>query len=208
MNNDENTVRTAPERKVNAPMGDAEISTVLSAARAGDQQAYAELIRRYGDALYRLAYRLLRDHGEAEDACQEAFLRAFTRLETYDPHYSFYTWISTIVTNLCYRTLQRRDWRSLSVDPAVLREAPLFTAEDPEAVLLSRERADVVRRALELVPEAYRQMLILRHWHEMSYQEIAEATRQSLATVKTRLHRGRQMLANQLVERRTLGGLA
>jgi RNA polymerase sigma-70 factor (ECF subfamily) len=75
-------------------------------------------------------------------------------------------------------------------------------------VLLTKERADVVRQALEQLPEAYRQMVILRHWHDLSYQEIAEATRQSLATVKIRLYRARQMLATQLVERRTLGGLA
>jgi RNA polymerase sigma-70 factor (ECF subfamily) len=184
------------------------LAALIASARAGDHAAYGELVRRYSDALYRLAYRLLRDHGEAEDACQEAFLRAYTRLETYDPTYSFYTWLSTIVSNICFRTLQRRDWRSISVDPALLREAPVFTAEEPEMLLMVKERADVIRQALERLPDGYRQMMILRHWHDLSYQEIAEATRQSLATVKTRLHRARQMLAAQLVERQTLGGLA
>lgn len=189
-------------------MSDDSVSALIGAARQGDHSAYGELIRRYSEALYRVAYRLLRDHGEAEDACQEAFLRAYTRLETYDSRYAFYTWIATIVTNICLRLLQRRDWRTITVDPAMLRSAPVFAADEPEMVLLTKERADVVRQALEQLPEAYRQMVILRHWHDLSYQEIAEATRQSLATVKIRLYRARQMLATQLVERRTLGGLA
>ena len=189
-------------------MSDAEIGSLIAAARQGDHQAYGELIRRYGAALYRVTYRMLRDHGEAEDACQEAFLRAYTRLETYDDRYSFYTWLAAIATNVCLRVLQRRDWRSLSVDPAVLREAPVFTKDEPEMMLLVAERAEVVRQALDRLPEAYRQMIILRHWHDLSYQEIASMTKQSLASVKTRLHRARQMLAAQLVERQTLGGLA
>jgi RNA polymerase sigma-70 factor (ECF subfamily) len=189
-------------------VSDASVPALIAAARQGDHTAYGELIRRYSDALYRIAYRLLRDHGEAEDACQEAFLRAYTRLETYDDRYAFYTWISTIVTNICLRTLQKRDWRTINVDPALLRSAPVFAQDEPELVLLGKERADVVRRALETLPEAYRQVVILRHWHDLSYQEIADATRQSLASVKIRLHRARQMLATQLEERRTLGGLA
>ena len=189
-------------------MSDDSVPDLIMAARRGDHTAYGELIRRYSDALYRVAYRLLRDHGEAEDACQEAFLRAYTRLETYDSRYAFYTWISTIVTNICLRMLQKRDWRTINVDPAVLRAAPVFARDEPEFVLLRKERADVVRRALDALPETYRQVVILRHWHDLSYQEIADATRQSLATVKIRLYRARQMLATQLVERRTLGGLA
>jgi RNA polymerase sigma-70 factor (ECF subfamily) len=189
-------------------VADDEVAALIAAAREGDHAAYGELIRRYSEALYRVAYRLLRDHGEAEDACQEAFLRAFTRLCTYDSHYSFYTWLSAIVTNICLRALQRRDWRSISVDPALLREAPVFAADEPELALLTKERADVVHQALNRLPAGYRQMLILRHWHDLSYQEIADATRQSLATVKIRLYRARQMLAAQLVERQTLGGLA
>lgn len=189
-------------------MTEESVSALIAAARSGDHAAYGEIIRRYSDALYRVAYRILRDHGEAEDACQEAFLRAYTRLETYDSRYSLYTWLSTIVTNICLRVLQRRDWRIISVDPALLRGAPVFAADEPEMVLLTKERADVVRQALEQLPDGYRQMIVLRHWHDLSYQEIAAATRQSLATVKIRLYRARQMLATQLVERRTLGGLA
>lgn len=189
-------------------MSDDSVSDLIVAARQGDHSAYGELIRRYSDALFRIAYRMLRDHGEAEDACQEAFLRAYTRLETYDSRYAFYTWIATIVTNICLRLLQKRDWRTINVDPALLRAAPIFAEDEPELVLLGKERADVVRQALQMLPEAYRQVVILRHWHDLSYQEIADATRQSLASVKIRLHRARQMLATQLVERRTLGGLA
>ena len=198
----------APCLKGRIVVAAAEIGSLIAAARHGDHRAYGELIRRYSDALYRVTYRMLRDHGEAEDACQEAFLRAYTRLETYDERFSFYTWLAAIATNVCLRVLQRRDWRNISVDPAVLREAPVFTKDEPEMMLLVAERAEVVRRALDRLPEGYRQMIILRHWHDLSYQEIASMTKQSLASVKTRLHRARQMLATQLVERQTLGGLA
>ncbi|MCL4542023.1 MAG: sigma-70 family RNA polymerase sigma factor [Chloroflexi bacterium] len=181
---------------------------LVRAARSGDRDAYGELIRRYSTALYRLAYRLLRSREEAEDACQEAFLRAYTRLDSYNERFAFYTWISTILTNISIRMLQRRDWRSLPFDPELLQEAPVFTEEEPEIVLLAQERADVLRDALTHLPEMYRQMVILRHWHDLSYQEIADLTRQSLATVKVRLHRARHMLAVQLGERQAQGGIA
>jgi RNA polymerase sigma-70 factor (ECF subfamily) len=185
-----------------------DVPALIHAARSGDRDAYSELIRRYSTALYRLAYRLLRNREEAEDACQEAFLRAYTRLDSYNEQFAFYTWISTILTNISMRMLQRRDWRSLPFDPELLQEAPIFTEEEPELVLLAQERADILRDALTRLPEAYRQMVILRHWHDLSYQEIADATRQSLATVKVRLHRARHMLAAQLGERQAQGGTA
>ncbi|MCL4544491.1 MAG: sigma-70 family RNA polymerase sigma factor [Chloroflexi bacterium] len=185
-----------------------EVGVLVQAARRGNRDAYSELVSRFSAAVYRLAYRLLRNREEAEDACQEAFLRAYIRLETYDERYAFYTWLSTILTNICLRLLQRRDWRTLPLDDIVLYEAPVFTEEEPEMVVLAQERADVVRTALSKLPEAYRQMVVLRHWHDLSYQEIAHVTRQSLATVKVRLHRARQMLAVQMRERQAQGGLA
>lgn len=176
--------------------------TLIERARRGDHASYGQLVERYKDAIYRLAYRILRHPGDAEDAAQDAFVRAYVALDSYNPQYRFYTWLATIAQNLCFRSLRGRDWRVASVDLALVRVHRAYVEDGPEIHLLMRERDETIRRLVDGLPDKYRQVLILRHWHELSYEEIARATELSLSAVKTRLHRARQMVARALETRR------
>jgi RNA polymerase sigma-70 factor (ECF subfamily) len=175
---------------------------LIERSRRGDHAAFGELVERYKDSVYRLAYRILRHAGDAEDAAQEAFLRAYTALDSFNPQYRFYTWISTIAQHVCFRSLRSRDWRVTGVDPAMVRVNRANVEDGPEIGLLLRERDEVIRGLVDGLPGKYRQVLILRHWHELSYDEIARATELSLSAVKTRLHRARQMLATAIAAQR------
>lgn len=158
----------------------------------GDQAAFATLVERYTGAVYNQAYRMLGNAQEAEDAVQEVFLRAFRRLDSYDPERRFATWLLTIGSNYCVDRLRRRRFSWLTLDDVAFwlpsRES------GPERRALEQERGEFVQRALQRLPENFRSVIVLRYWHDMSYLEIAEALRLTEATVKTRLHRARKML--------------
>jgi len=181
---------------------------LIERARRGDHAAFGQLVERYKEAVYRLAYRILRQSGDAEDAAQEAFVRAYVAIDSFDPQYRFYTWLSTIAQHVCFRTLRSRDWRIVSVDPALVRASRAHVEDGPELGLLLRERDEAIRGLVDGLPSKYRQVLILRHWHDLSYEEIARATELSLSSVKTRLYRARQMLATALAAERPQYDLA
>lgn len=165
-------------------------------AQAGDQVAFATLVRRYSGAVFNQAYRMLDDSHEAEDAVQEVFLRAYRRLDSYDPERRFLTWLLSISSNYCIDRLRRRRGSRLDLDEV----APWLASSEPgpESLALRGEDRLAVQRALQRLPETYRGVTVLRYWHDLSYLEIAEAMGLSEATVKTRLHRARKMLAEAL----------
>jgi RNA polymerase sigma-70 factor (ECF subfamily) len=171
---------------------------LIERARRGDHSAFGDLVERYKESIYRLAYRILRNAGDAEDAAQEAFVRAYVAIDSFDSRFRFYTWLSTITQHVCFRSLRSRDWRIVSVDPGLVRASRAHIEDGPEIGLLLRERDEAIRGLVDGLPGKYRQVLILRHWHELSYEEIARATELSLSSVKTRLHRARQMLATAI----------
>jgi RNA polymerase sigma-70 factor (ECF subfamily) len=172
---------------------------LIAAAREGDHAAYAELVERYQAAIFRLAFRILRLQADAEDATQEAFVRAYIHLDSYNPRFRFYTWLSAITSHYCFRVLRQRQTVSLPGEGREL-EAPAFVEDGPELMVLLRERDNEVRRVLGALPERSRQLLILRHWHSLSYEELAAATDQSLGAVKSQLHRARRQLERLLRE--------
>jgi RNA polymerase sigma-70 factor (ECF subfamily) len=180
-------------------------TVLIERSRRGDHAAYSLLVERYTPLLMRVTLRLLRDRAQAEDACQESFLRAYMRLETYDLTYKFSTWLGAIASHHCLRLLTRRDWEHPDADLALLHEA--FLDDDPELQLLLKEQAEAVRRAVAMLPARYRQALELRHWHELSYAEIATITGQSLGAIKTQLRRARAMLAEALTAGENLHAL-
>lgn len=170
----------------------AEEAALVRRAVAGDQSAFAVLVQRYSGAIFNQAYRMLGDSHEAEDAVQEVMLRAYRRLESFDPARRFVTWLLTIGSNYCIDRLRRRRLAWLTLDDVALW---LSSPEPgPERAALVAEGRMAVQRALQTLPEAYRSVTVLRYWHDLSYLEIAEALGLTEATVKTRLHRARKML--------------
>lgn len=173
--------------------------TLIARARTGDHDAYALLVERYQAAIYRLALRILRREADAEDAAQEAFVRAYIHLDSFNYRFRFYTWIAAITSHYCYRLLRQRRTLRLPEDGHELRGAA-FVEDGPELVVLLRERDAEVHRLLAGLPQRSRDLLILRHWHALSYEEIAAATDQSLSAVKSQLHRARRQLGRRLNE--------
>jgi RNA polymerase sigma-70 factor (ECF subfamily) len=169
----------------------------LEQARQGDKAAFGRLMEAYQGPVYNLAYRMLRNANEAEEAAQEAFIRAFTKLDSYDPKRKFSTWMLTITSNYCIDLIRKRRQIMLSIDEP-LPPHPALQSErsaGPESQLVQSERADVVQALLQELPEDYRQAVVLRYWYEMSYSEIAETMETSVSAIKSRLFRARRQLA-------------
>ncbi len=174
-------------------------------AAQGDRAAFAWLVQQHQTAVFNVAYRLLGNRRDAEDATQEAFLRAFRALHRYDPQRPFRPWIRRIATNLCYNRLEARRIRPAltaadvgrSDDPASLDDWAA-TAPTPEQSILTQEQAGRIRAALLQLPPRYRTVIELRHFQELSYEEIAAAMERPLSSVKSDLFRARKKLADLL----------
>ena len=165
-------------------------------ARDGDAAAFSRLVEAYQKPVYNLAYRLLGNSVEAEDAAQEAFIRAYTRLDTYDPSRKFSSWMLSIASHYCIDMLRRRRGNVMSVDelpPMVDLSMP--KAMQPEQVVIQGQVADEIQQLLDTLAPSYRTPVILRYWYDMSYKEIAETMGVTESTIKTRLHRARAQLA-------------
>jgi RNA polymerase sigma-70 factor (ECF subfamily) len=173
--------------------------TRLKQAGAGDQAAFGELVRAHQNAVYNLAYRMLNNRIEAEDAAQETFLRAFTNLDRYDIERPFRTWLLSITSNYCIDRLRRRRLTWLSIDEPLPAHPALHSEEvEPEDAVIDQEQARLIQGLLaELSPE-YRAAVILHYWYDHSYAEIAEMLDTTESAIKSRLFRARQTLATKL----------
>lgn len=166
---------------------------------SGDQVAFTELVEAYQQSVYNVTYRMLGNQREAEDAAQEAFLRAYQHLGRYDPARSFKTWLLSIASNHCIDRIRKRRLTWLSIDEPLPPHPALSSAEPgPEASVVHTEREEAMQDLLgELAPD-YRAAVVLRYWYDMSYAEIADALETTESAIKSRLFRARQMLAEQV----------
>lgn len=176
------------------PLAD-ELRLIDSAVR-GDHEAFGRIVDTYKTAVYNLAYRMLRNGSDAEDAAQEIFLRAYTKLATYDRERKFSTWLLSIASNYCIDVLRRR--RAVMVDLEEVAFGLPSDAPGPERSALYQEHREAVARAINKLPETYRMVTVLRYYHDCSYEEIERITGLSEATVKTRLFRARRQLEELL----------
>jgi len=165
----------------------------------GERDAFAELVSRYQRPVYNLTYRMLGEAREAEDAAQEAFMRAYQHLKRYDTKRSFKTWLLSIASNYCIDRLRKRRLTWLSLDeplpphPALNSNKPM-----PEQVAVNNERQSAVQALLSELQPDYRAAVVLRYWYDMSYAEIADTLDTTESAIKSRLFRARQMLAQKL----------
>lgn len=178
---------------------------LIERCRAGDQQAFDELVTRYERRVYSLAFRMTGNVEDANDLAQEAFVRVFTALPGFKGESSFSTWLYRIVTNVCLDELRRRGRQAVvSIDQPVLREdgALVRQTADPNGGPLDRLERTEVRQAVQLgismLQPDHRAVLILRDLQGLSYEEIAVALGCSLGTVKSRLNRSRLALRDRL----------
>lgn len=170
----------------------------VSAALKGDQDAFAELVYAYQDAVYNLCYRMLYDRVEAEDAAQEAFLRAYIHLQRYDPARSFKTWVLSIASNFCIDRIRRRRMQWLSLDDPLPSLTLREDEPEPEDIAITREQSAALQKMLNKLPPDYRAAVVLRYWYDYSYVEIADILDTTESAIKSRLFRARQMLADDI----------
>ncbi len=181
---------------------------LLEATRAGDEAAFAELVRRYRHPITNYVYRLTNDYDLAVDIAQETFVRVYGALARYHTDYAFSTYIYRIATNLAISELRRRKRRKLVSLTSIFRSAqkgdepleidPADSRPLPDATLIAAERQRAVARAIATLPEKYRVPLILRDLEERGYEEIAAILRVSEGTVKSRISRARALLRSKL----------
>ena len=172
-----------------------EDNELVSRTLDGDVRSYEELVRRYERLVGRVLYPYARREISVEDLVQETFLRAYDRLETFNPDYRFKTWLLAIANNLGVDTLRRRK-EIVEFNP----ETHASSVGGPEAEALDAERSRGVQEAVATLPEAYGVPLVLRYSEGMSYAEIAEVLDITVPAVKSRLFRARKMLGERLEE--------
>jgi len=165
---------------------------LIIAAAEGDDDAFSEIVERYQRPVYNLCYRLLGNHGDAEDASQEAFMKAYKGLKKYDPQRPFMSWMLAIAYNQCVDQLRRKriNWVGLEA---------LFDRSDQqspsaEAAAVASGEAEQVQEALSTLNTKDRAAVVLRYWYDYSYDEIAETLNLTNSAVKSRLHRARSEL--------------
>jgi RNA polymerase sigma-70 factor, ECF subfamily len=170
---------------------DAEDQTSVARCLAGDTAAFEPIVQRYQRVLFTVALRMLGDYDEASDATQNAFISAYRRLDTFDPQRRFFSWIYRILVNECLNDRRdRRPHEELTPDMAA--------GGSPIDLVEAGERRRRVQTAILALPYEYRQVIVLRHFTELSYDEIAEVAGISAKTVKSRLHTARERLAKIL----------
>ena len=181
---------------------------LIEAASRGDLPAFNQLVMAYQSMAYNLAFRILGTADAAEDATQEAFIKAFRNLGQYRGG-SFKAWLLRIVTNACYdalRQVQRRPTSSLddlSTDPEYTGQL-IDPIETPSDFALRQELSELIQQGIASLPIEQRTVLVLSDVDGLSYEEIAQVMDSSLGTVKSRLSRARAKLRDFLLERQEL----
>ena len=171
----------------------------IDQALKGDQEAFGKLVRAYERPVYNLTYRMLGDSVEAEDAAQETFLRAYSKLKTYQRGRKFVNWLLSIASHHCIDRLRRRGRApQLSLDAPLPPQWTTSSEPRPDKALHKKQEREMVRESLDLLPPDYRAAIVLRYWYNLSYREIAKTMNTTESAIKSRLHRARHMLAKQL----------
>lgn len=171
---------------------------LVDRARGGDAGAFAVLVRRHQDPVFRLCSRMLGDRSDAEDAFQETFLRAWRALALYRAEASFGTWVYRIAVNHCYRILARRP----TPRAAPFAEEPQAREASPEREVVARDELAFVEGALSALGPAQRAVVVMRHVEGLSYAEIAEVLGTTEGAVRSRLNRARRDLVRAMEQRR------
>jgi RNA polymerase sigma-70 factor, ECF subfamily len=183
---------------------DAIIKKRIKQVLKGDQNAYAEIVEIYKDKVFQLCYRMLGNRHEAEDMAQEAFIRAYVNIASFNINLKFSTWLYRIATNLCIDRIRKKkpdyylDAEVSGTDGLTMYSQVAADTALPEDEVESIELQESIQREISKLPEKYRSVIVLKYIEELSLNEISEILDMPLGTVKTRIHRGREALRHQL----------
>lgn len=181
---------------------------LVKSAVKGDQEAFKKLVNKYQKPLYFHVLKMVKEHEQVEDLIQEAFVKAFDNLATYNTDYAFSTWLYRITTNHTIDYLRKKKLKTTSIhDPVKTKEGEMqIELGDKQAEtdrdIIRSQRQKIIRHAINNLPEKYRIVIQLRHIEELSYQEISEQLDLPLGTVKAHIFRAREMLYKALKDKR------
>ena len=178
---------------------------LVERVQRGDKGAFDLLVSKYQRKIFRLLSRLIRDPAEVEDVAQEAFIKAYRALPNFRGDSAFYTWLYRIAINTAKNWLVSQGRRAPTSTEADIEEAETFDDGEqlrdlntPDSMLLTKQVADAVNRAIEQLPEDLKTAIVLRELEGLSYEEIAETMNCPIGTVRSRIFRAREAIAEEL----------
>jgi RNA polymerase sigma-70 factor (ECF subfamily) len=178
---------------------------LVERVQRGDKAAFDLLVVKYQRKIFRLLSRLIRDSAEVEDVAQEAFIKAYRALPNFRGESAFYTWLYRIAINTAKNWLVSQGRRAPTSTEADVEEAETFDDGEhlrdlntPDAMLLTKQVADAVNRAIERLPEDLKTAIVLRELEGLSYEEISETMNCPIGTVRSRIFRAREAIAEEL----------
>lgn len=184
-----------------------EDSRIIQQALQGDDAAYKKLMNKYHDAIFNFIYRMVRDKHQVEDLTQEAFIKAFGSLKSFNDEYAFSTWLYKIATNNSIDYIRRRKLQMYSIDKPIEAADSDYTFELPDETyqadkdIIRSQRAELLNEAIAALPEKYSKVIQLRHVEERTYEEIAKLLKLPIGTVKAHIFRAREILYKTLKNR-------
>lgn len=195
-------------RREDASQSSLQDEIYVNKALEGDQRAYQQLTEKYRRPLEFHVTKMVKETEQVEDLVQEAFIKAFKNLESYNSSYAFSTWLYRITTNHTIDYLRKKKLKTTSIDkPIKTREGEMsFELPDEQAetdrAIIRKQRKKIITHAINNLPEKYRQVIEMRHIEELSYQEIADQLDLPLGTVKAHIFRAREMLYKALKDKK------
>ena len=178
---------------------------LVQSAVAGREASFEELVRRYQRPIAAYVYRMVGDYDSALDLTQEVFIKVYNSLSRYRSEFKFSTWIYKIAHNAAIDHLRRHAVREQTLSGSVEGERREVAIESrrltPEQESERKERRTEIESVVQLLQSSYRELIVLRHSHDLSYDEIAEVTGLPLGTVKNRLFRAREAMRDLLMQR-------
>jgi RNA polymerase sigma-70 factor (ECF subfamily) len=178
---------------------------LVERVQRGDKAAFDLLVSKYQRKIFRLLSRLIRDSAEIEDVAQEAFVKAYRALPNFRGDSAFYTWLYRIAINTAKNYLVSQGRRAPTSTETEIEDAETFDDGDhlrdlntPDSMLLTKEVAEAVNRAIDQLPEDLRTAIVLRELEGLSYEEIAESMQCPIGTVRSRIFRAREAIADEL----------
>jgi len=177
---------------------------IIEKIKNGSVELFEVIVTRYQRKLVNYIYRMINDFDSAMELCQEVFIKVYNSLDKYNPCYKFTTWIHRIASNATIDWMRKKKIDAFSLDASDDDDSPSFTLQIPSKDLGPLQRLEMsqlqgrIEAAIDELPFIYKQLIVLRHINELSYEEISNTVELPLGTVKNRIFRGREMLKAKL----------
>ena len=177
---------------------------LVQSASAGDEKAFEELVSRYKNLVYSVILRMVADAEDANDLAQEVFIKVYRNLDKYSPEFKFSTWVMRIATNTVIDFRRKKKQAFVSMDDM---ETELPDIATPENTYLEKEEKEILKNAINKLPDMYKLPIVMYHLEGMSYQEISSSLGVGMSKIKNRIFRGRKLLKDMINKQKEGDGI-